>query len=136
MAISSELVISPSLIYDHYYLGGIDNQGNIEQVWGTDAIKNAIKMWVASYRGENVRYPNRGGYVTQWLFKPMNQTRADDIMTSIRDGIDQDFKPFLSIQALQVTPVYEQRYWQIYLEVFSSDLNVQVTISEKVRNQV
>jgi len=124
------------IIYDLSLTGGADPYGHIKDVWGADALNNAIKMWIASYRGEAIRNPNSGGYITQWLMKPMNEANIPSITMSIKDGIEQDFSPSLTINAVTVTPNYVQRYWKIYLDVYSSDLKIRTQVSANIKNQV
>ena len=120
-------------IYDHDYTGRIKPNGEINQVWGKEALTQSIKMWIASYEGDVVRSPMRGGYITQWLMKPMQQVDEDDIIMSIRDGFEQDFTPYLQIRRVEVNPNYEQRYWEIYMEVYSADLKVATVVDEKIK---
>jgi len=124
------------IIYDLNLTGGADPYGHIKDAWGADALNNAIKMWIASYRGEAIRNPNSGGYITQWLMKPMNEANIPSITMSIKDGIEQDFSPSLTINAVTVTPNYVQRYWKIYLDVYSSDLKIRTQVSANIKNQV
>lgn len=124
------------LIFDYDLLGRIDANGGIHQVWEGDALSNSIKMWIASYRGEIIREPNRGGYLLQWLTKPMNPAFEDHVSMAIRNGFEQDFKPYLQIQYLTVTANMEKRRWDIYMEVFAPSLNLKTTVDAKIQNTV
>lgn len=123
-------------IYDHDYTGRINSNGEINQLWGERALQQSIKMWIASYEGDVIRNPIRGGYVTQWFLKPMQQVDDDDVIMSIRDGFEQDFTPYLELKRIEVRPNYEERYWEIYMEVYSSDLKVATVVDEKIRARV
>ena len=104
--------------YDIDIEGGIDTQGNIKEVFGAEAIQNAIKAWLVSYENEALRGAYQGGYVTQWLVKPMTSFASDSIAHSIRDGFEQDFSPTAQLRGLQVTPDYDKRRWRIYIMVY------------------
>lgn len=120
-------------IFDYDYRGTVDVKGNLKQLWGKDALDQSLKMWIASMKGESIRNPNRGGFLLAWLLKPITETTVEDIKMTIRDGIYQDFRPYLRIIDLVVEPNYEKRYWYIELKVYSPDLKVQTTVSERVK---
>jgi len=128
--------VNVPVIYDLDLSGGVDSQGQIKQLWGEDALNNAIKMWIASFKGEILRAPGRAGYITQWLVRPMTESNIDDIEMAIRDGINQDFFPVLSILNITITPNYAGRYWEIYIEVYSEILKIRTVVSEKIKAQV
>ncbi|KKM77100.1 hypothetical protein LCGC14_1373480, partial [marine sediment metagenome] len=124
------------LIYDISYKGTIGLSGEVEQLWGVDALNNAVRMWLASFSGEIVRQPGKGGYLMKWLMKPMNELSIDRIRMGIRNGLNQDFTPFLEILSLEVVPNYEHRYWIIILSVYSNDLKIRTDISVNIKNRV
>jgi hypothetical protein len=124
------------LVYDISYDGLIETTGELKQVWGLNALNNAIKMWLASFSGEILRQPTKGGYLMNWLMKPMSEDNAERIKMGIRDGINQDFIPFVEILNLEVTPNYEYRYWHIVLTVYSDDLKMRTEISENIKNRI
>ena len=125
-----------SLIYDTAYTGGVDANGQILQVWGPDALSNAIILWLTTMEGDIIRDPRRGGYFTRWLFKPMNTKNIDAMMMSIRDGIDQDFIPQLTLLALNITPNFAKRYWEVFMQVFAKSLQIGTTLNVNIKNQV
>lgn len=129
-------IIETPLIFDYDISGRIGLSGEIVQVWERDALINSLKMWIISRKGGIVREPGRGGYVFDWLLKPMHEVNAEDVEMSIRDGIDQDYTPYLKILNLKVTPNGAGRYWRIYMEVYSPELNMQATLDEKIKATV
>jgi hypothetical protein len=128
MAISENKVL-----YDVDYLGIINVDGTIKELWGEEALNASIKLWIASNVGEIVRDPNRGGYISRHLARPMREADIDNIKMAIRDGIHQDFAPHLQIEDLRVEADYENRRWKMYLEVYSPDLNISATIDESIK---
>ena len=121
------------LIFDYSYLGLKNERGEIKQLWEEEALTQSIKLWIASFRTDAMRNPQRGGYVTRWLMTPMNQVDEEEIVMSIRDGIYQDFSPYLEVRDLRATPNFERRYWEIYMEVYSPTLKVKAQVSEKIK---
>lgn len=123
-------------LFDLDYQGNIDAQGQLKYVWGKEALSQSIKLWIASLKGEVIRSPNRGGYIASWIGKPMKSVDVDDIEMTIQDGLYRDFRPYIQIQSLTITPNYEKRHWHIEMVVYSTDLRVQVTIDEKIKARV
>lgn len=123
-------------IFDYDYQGLKDKNGAITQLWGEPALNQSIKLWLVSFQGDIVRAPKRSGYITNWLMKPMNDDNIDRVKMAIKDGIYQDFEPALIIDVLEVTPNYEERYWHIYLEVYSNALKTKAVVDEKIKARV
>lgn len=123
-------------IFDHDYQGFVDGQGKILQLWGEEALKQSIKLWLASFQGDIVRNPKRSGYITYWLMKPMSVDNIDRIKMAIKDGIYQDFTPSLIIDLLQIEADFENRHWHIYMEVYSPTLKTKAIVDEKIRARV
>lgn len=126
------------VIYDHYYSGGADYKGEIKQVWGEEAMTNAIRMWFASFSGEIIRQPQRGGLIRDILTKPMGEVEAEDIEMAIRDGFEQDFVPYMVIieDSLSVTPDYQNGKWIIYMKIYSPDFKIVTEVSEEIKARV
>lgn len=123
-------------IFDHHYQGLIDANGAIVQLWGEAALNQSIKLWLASFQGEIVRDPRRGGYISYWFMKPMATDNIDKIKMALKDGIYQDFEPALVIDLLQVEADFENRQWHIYIEVYSPSLKVRAIVDEKIKARV
>ncbi len=123
-------------VYDHSLFGGVDSKGIIKQLWGADALKNSILMWLASFQGEILRNPLLGGYLMTLLTKPMTQVKADEIKAEITRGLIEEFTPRLENINIKVTPNYESRYWHIILNGWAPDVKQSVTADERIKNLV
>lgn len=102
---------------DYSYDAQIDNVGELVVLSDRAAIENALKLWLYSFKGERIRRPTYGGYVTRWIFSPLNEDTAETIDMAIRQGLENDFSPKLSVKYLSVTPDYENDAWIIKLKV-------------------
>lgn len=111
----------------------IEPNGSLRVLSGVEALENSIRLWVASFRGEVIRKPERGGYIVQWLMKPMNEETRRRIKEAIQDGLFEDFQPKIQITRLDVIPNYELGYWQIELQGYSPALKEAFSLSEKLR---
>lgn len=131
-----DLANNTPTVYDTALDGSVDDQGEIKQVWGQSALVNSLKMWIASYNGDVIGDPSRGGYVTRLLMKPMRTVKVDEILHAVRDGLEQDFEPKLRIRSLSLVPDLENRAWRFYLEVYSADLNEIAVVDEQIKGQL
>lgn len=122
-------------IFDIAY-NGVNTLDQLQETWDKDALINALTLWMASFTDERVHGARRGGAITRHLAKPMTQTDALTIDFSIRTGLDTDFLPKLQVVDLKVTPVYDQRYWNIQLTVYSPDLKTNLSVNQKLKNLV
>ena len=117
--------------YDHT---GISNQrGNIPVLKDQDALSNAIKLWLCSFRGERLYRPTRGGFVVGSLMKPMSEDRANEIEKAIRTGLRTDFQPSVEVAKCTVVPDYESNCYYIHVEgrcpAFKSSVYTDTTLN-------
>lgn len=111
----------------------IEPNGSLRLLTGNQVLENSLRMWIASFRGEIIRNPEKGGYIVQWLMKPMSEETGIRIKEAIQDGLFEDFDPKVVIQKLDVIPNYEQGYWQIELRGYAPSLKESFSLSEKLR---
>ena len=128
-----ETVGSEKVLFDLDYEGNITQEGAIRELWGEEALNQSIKLWIASNLCDIIREPNRGGYITRYLCKPMREVDVEDIKMGIRDGIYQDFEPHLVINDLRIEPDYANRRWKFYMEVYSQNLKTKTTVEEYIK---
>jgi hypothetical protein len=115
-------------IYDVDIEGGFDNLGKVSELWGRDALSNAIKMWINTKRSEIMRSPSRGGYIEPYLTKPLDDNTAALILDTLRFGLTQDFGIKLVLIRLDVIANNNTKAWDIEIVVFSPDLNEEVEV--------
>lgn len=111
----------------------IEPDGSLRLVSGSEALMNSLRMWIASFQGEIIRRPAKGGYIIQWLMKPMSEETRVRIAEAIEEGLFEDFEPKIRIQKLSVTPNYEGQYWEIELRGYAPLLKEAFSLSEKLR---
>jgi len=121
------------VIYDVDFQGRITADGALTEFWEADALNAALKLWIASSAGDIVRFPDRGDYLSQFLLKPMSEIDVSLLTKAIQDGIEQDFEPNLRIEALTVTPDYENRTWKFYMEVYAPSLKLRTIVDEQIK---
>lgn len=121
-------------IYDHYLTGGVDAKGIIKQVWGKDALANAVKVWLALSQGEIIRRPTDGGVLMKYLSKTMSPTNQINMQNDIIRSLTEDFAPSLTQVQVSVTPEYDQRCWSIYVMAYCSAIKDSLDLQLLVRS--
>lgn len=118
---------------DYAASGAIDNQGNLKVYTDLDAIHNSMKLWLASFRGEKMRMPGKGGPILRALFKPMSDEAALEIRRGVQEGLRNDFSPPITTTSIEVTPDYEHDTYIISVRGYCPSYRAQIAFDEKVR---
>jgi hypothetical protein len=122
------------VIYKDYSIDAdLTSTGALKVLEGRDAITNALKLWISSFRGEVMRDPSKGGYITRWLMKPISETTAVAIKRAILDGLNDEFYPILIPSIVDVIPNYEREYWEIHIEAYSPEFRENINMIENIR---
>ena len=121
-------------IYKDYSIDAeLTGTGVLKILEGNEAIVNALKLWISSFKGEIIRDPSRGGYVTRWLMKPMTEDTALAIKRAVLDGFTDEFSPTLIPSVVDVTPNYDKEYYEIYIEAYSPAFRESINVIENIR---
>lgn len=120
--------------FDTSLYGGTDSTGAINQVFGKDAISNAVILWLTSKKGDVIRNPEKGGVVFDYLTKPLSDVNADSMRTVIFASLETDFEPQVIVDAVEVTPDYEKRKWIVNIELYSPTYKTEVTVNTALKN--
>lgn len=123
-------------VFDYDVLGRVDSSGQLTVYTGKQAISNSIVMWITSFRNDVLRSPGIGGYVTQHLYKPMSVSTKRNLLDAITDGINQDYRPTVTLKSLSVTPDYQNKTWLIDLVVYSDLIKEDVAVTTVLKNFV
>lgn len=122
------------VIYKDYSIDAdLTSTGALKVLEGRDAITNALKLWISSFRGEVMRDPSKGGYITRWLMKPISESTAIAIKRAILDGLNDEFYPVLIPSVVEVIPNYEREYWEIHIEAYSPEFRESINMIENIR---
>jgi len=122
-------------VYKDYSMDAdVDSEGILKVLSGKEAVENALRQWITSFRGEYIRNPQKGGYVTYWLLKPLNDDTQRAIKEAILEGIYEDFTPQIVVKNLTVVPNYTNLSWEISLEAYSPTVKESINIYEELRH--
>ena len=114
--------------------GKPDIQGNIPVLKGLDALNNAIKLWLGSFRGERLYQPRKGGPLIPYLMKPMSDEITHDMRTAIREGLKNDFVPSVRVTRCDVDPDYENNRYVVNIVGYCPSLNSDVRYSDTINS--
>lgn len=123
------------MYYDFPFYKKTNSNGSIIELTNSDALSQAIKIWLASKKNEKIRSLG-GGVLYQHLGKMMDDDRADNIKNSIINGLKNDFKPTMTPVQVEVVPDYDRERWKITIVAYNADLQVGVNTTTVISNVV
>ena len=118
---------------DFPYDAEMYSSGEMVLLEDSRAIQNALKLWLYSMRGERMRMPTWGGYITRWLFKPLNEDTAENIQFGIISGLREEFSPILQLQEVNVTPDTLNDCWTIEIRAVTPHAQEEIYVIENIR---
>jgi hypothetical protein len=126
MAILSDNNIDKSILYSDLPLtDATDVNGSLQEPINSEALSQAIKIWLASAKGEKIR-SSTGGWLLGLLAKPMTDDVASRIKQNIITGLSTEFNPPIEIVDIQVIPDKKNNKWVITVAGYNSTLNIGV----------
>ena len=121
------------LYFDYPFYKKINRNGSIIELTNSDALSQAVKIWLVSKRNEKIR-SRSGGIIYPFLGKTMDDDRAYNIKTNIMRGLKEDFNPPLTPVEVNVVPNYDKERWEIGIVAYNADLAVGVNTKVTVTN--
>jgi hypothetical protein len=123
------------VFYDLPFYKKLNKDGSIADMTNSDALAQAVKIWLVSKRNEKVR-SRSGGLMYPYLGKIMDETRASDIKNKIAQGLKEEFIPPLVPVLIDVIPNYEKERWEIGIVAYNADLAVGVNTKVFITNSM
>ena len=121
--------------YDLPFYKKVNKNGSIADMTNSDALAQAVKIWLVSKRNEKIR-SRSGGIMYPYIGKMMDETRASDIKNRIIQGLKEDFNPPLTPVQIDVIPNYEKERWEIGIVAYNADLAVGINTKVVVINSI
>jgi hypothetical protein len=116
---------------DYPFYKKVDNNGSLVKFVNSDALTQAVKLWLVSKPNDIIRSSSEG-VMYRHLGKMMDKDRVELIKASIIQGLKNDFTPPMTVLDLSVVPDYEKERWIIgivaYNEMYAMGINTQVVI--------
>ena len=122
-----------SQYFDFPFYKKTTNNGALIDLYDSDALAQAVKIWLASKKNEKIR-SRGGGILSQHIGKIMDDDRADAIKQSIIRGLKVDFIPSLVPVKVDVIGDYENERWIIEIVAYNADLQVGVNTKVTISN--
>lgn len=119
---------------DFGHTGKTDQKGNLTVLKDQEALSNAIKLWICSFRGERLYRPNKGGMVVGSLLKPMSEERASEMERAIKSGLRTDFIPSIEVSKCKVAVDYENAAYHISVEGYCPSFKASVTAETTLKS--
>ena len=111
----------------------VDSNGQLTISYNSEALSTAFTLWLVSGKGDNLKSVN-GGYLKRHLGKPMSEQRANEIRRSILVGMENEFKPAITVVDLKVISDFKKNRWIITLIGYNEQLNIGITSVNAVNN--
>lgn len=116
--------------FDVTITGEVNSTGGLREVTGPEAVETALKVWLTSGPYEFINAPSKGGPLAPYISKPLSDDNAKEIRRAISAGIYQEFQPEISVQSIEVTPLYSERAWHIAISGYCPLVQSPITISD------
>jgi len=123
-----------SYAVDYVADGKINEQGNLRVVKDIEALNNAIKLWIGSFRGERLYHPTKGGVILPYLLKLMSEDTAERMKEGIREGLLSDFVPSIKVRECEVVPDYENSLYHVQIVGFCPSMNSDVYYNDTINS--
>ena len=123
------------IFYDYPFYKKVNKNGSIADMTNSDALAQAVKIWLVSKRNEKIRSAG-GGIMYQYLGKMMDENRATDIRNRIIQGLSEEFEPPLTPVQVDVIPNYEKERWEIGIIAYNANLSVGVNTKVVIMNSI
>ena len=123
------------VFYDYPFYKKVNKNGSIADMTNSDALAQAVKIWLVSKRNEKIR-SRSGGIMYPYLGKMMDENRATDIRNRIIQGLGEEFNPPLTPVEVNVIPNYEKERWEIGIVAYNADLAIGVNTKVVVMNSI
>lgn len=95
-------------------------RAQVAQITGVESLKNALKLYLFSNKGDYGRDIERGGPTIKFIGLPLNEASRSFIHEELRNSLSV-YRNII-ISEINVTPVPEEKKWKIYI-VFSDTIN-------------
>jgi phage baseplate assembly protein W len=128
MAESLEYNIVDTSLFD-----SINVFGQLVILTEKEALLNAIRMFLCSFRGERINVPNQGGILMKLLLKPVSEERIAEVTAEIRRAFSTEFEPAVSVSECKITFDEPTLTYYIELKGFCPTYQFKVEYYDKIQ---
>lgn len=120
--------------YDFSIFGGLNQKGEISVIRGKEAVRNALLSWLLSKEGDYIRRPDTGGFLYNWLCKPMSEYNTSRMLNSLQIGIEYFFSPQIIIITLEVIPDYKKKKYRVTLDGYVPEYSTEIKLDQDFKS--
>lgn len=99
--------------------------GELKMYENSDALSQAIRIWINSEYGEKIR-TRSAGILTPFIGKPIDEYHKQELRVALIKGLKEDFVPSINIVSLDVQGDTVKQQWIISIVGYNADLAIGV----------
>ena len=123
-----------NLYLDYPMYKEVKGNGELKTYKNSDALAQAIKIWLSSSKGEKIR-TRSGGVLIPFIGKLLTTENANSMKNAIIFGLQHDFTPPIEVVNIDVYPNVEKQRWEIDIIGYNATLLVGVNTRVIISNE-
>lgn len=123
-----------NLYLDYPIYKEVKSNGELKTYKNSDALAQAIKIWLSSSKGEKIR-TRSGGVLIPFIGKLLTTENANSMKNAIVFGLQHDFTPPIEVVNIDVYPNVEKQRWEIDIIGYNATLLVGVNTRVIISNE-
>lgn len=123
-----------NLYLDYPIYKEVKSNGELKTYKNSDALAQAIKIWLSSSKGEKIR-TRSGGVLIPFIGKLLTTENANSMKNAIIFGLQHDFTPPIEVVNIDVYPNVEKQRWEIDIIGYNATLLVGVNTRVIISNE-
>ena len=119
-----------AVIQDIDIWGLEDSVGTGKEYFASEAVKNALQLWLGTKKGEYLMNPSGGGALDNMVFKTMSPQTILVLKFQLMNALNKDFSPALTINSIEFIPDFNNRLLEIdvYYTIQTTGISDNITL--------
>lgn len=123
-----------NLYLDYPIMKETKNNGELKTYKNSEALSQAIKIWLSSANGEKIR-TRTGGILIPYIGKLLTDENANDMKNAIVFGLQNEFNPPIEVVNITVIPNVNKKRWEIEIIGYNATLAIGVNTRVVISNE-
>lgn len=123
-----------NLYLDYPIIKETKNNGELKTYKNSEALSQAIKIWLSSANGEKIR-TRTGGILIPYIGKLLTDENANDMKNAIVFGLQNEFNPPIEVVNITVIPNVNKKRWEIEIIGYNATLAIGVNTRVVISNE-
>jgi len=118
------------VIQDIDIWGAEEGSGQAIEYFASEAVKNALQLWLGMKKGEYLMNPSGGGALDNMVFKTMSPQVMLQLKFQLMNALNKDFSPALQVNSIDFIPDVNNRLLEIDLNytIISTGIKDNITL--------